>query len=234
MDDIEQIFLNVGLGKGDTVTEMLHFRPELSRARNASSLSILQFARYMRQDAILDQLVEAGPPLDIFEAATIDRPADVRALLARDPSLATAFSADGFTALHFAAYFGATNAIPALLQGRAGIESVTTNFLTNMPLHAAAAGGHIECTRLLLQAGADPNAKQHGGFTALMTAAFANNRELAELLLAFNADCLILSDEGKSAADVAAGIGNMEIAARLRLEERHVEHSRRQGSSGGH
>jgi ankyrin repeat protein len=227
VDDIEQIFLNVGLGKSDAVAEILRYRPELSRARDASSLSILQFARYMGQDAILDRLVEAGPPLDIFEAATIDRAADVRALLARDSSLATGFSADGFTALHFAAYFGAINAIPALLEGGAHVEAVTTNFLTNMPLHAAAAGGRIETVRLLLQAGADPNAKQHGGFTALMTAAFANNRELAELLLAFNADCLMHNDEEKSAADVAAGLGNMEIAARLRLEERHVEHGRR-------
>lgn len=229
MDDTAQIFQGVGLGKGDAVAEMLRFRPELSRARDASSLSILQFARYMGQDAILDQLIEAGPPLDIFEAATIDRDAGIRELLARDPSLVTAYSSDGFTALHFAAYFGATNAMHALLQGGANIEAVTTNFLTNMPLHAAAAGERIESARLLLQAGSDPNAKQHGGFTALMTAAFANNRELAELLLAFNADCLMANDKGKSAADIAAGLGNMEIAARLRLEERHVEHGRRRG-----
>jgi ankyrin repeat protein len=223
MDDVAELYREVGRGARDAVAEMLRFRPELSRARDSSSLSILQFARYMGQTAILDLLIENGPPLDIFEAATIDRGEDVRSLTARDPLLAGAFSDDGFTALHFAAHFGSTAAMTALLDVGANIEAVTRNFLTNMPLHAGAAGGRIEACRLLLKRGADPNAKQHGGFTALMTAAFANNRELAEVLLAYNANFGVRNDEGKTAADVAANVGNMELAARLRLEERHIE-----------
>ena len=69
-----------------------------------------------------------------------------------------------------------------------------------------------------------------GGFTALMTASFANNRELAELLLAYNANFGVRNDEGKTAAEVAAGLGNMELAARLRLEERHVDFGYRRSS----
>jgi ankyrin repeat protein len=204
---------------------MLRFRPELARARAASSLSVLAFARYMDQPAILDLLIGAGAPLDIFEAASIDRADVVRNLLAADPALARAYSSDGFTALHLAAYFGATEAISALIQGGANIEARTTNFLDNMPLHAAAAGGRIEACRLLLRHGADPNARQHGKHTPLMTAAFANNRELAELLIARNADVDLKNDEGKTAADLAAGMGNMELAARLRLAERVVDRS---------
>jgi ankyrin repeat protein len=98
-----------------------------------------------------------------------------------------------------------------------------------MPLHAASAGGRIEAARALLQAGADPNARQHGANTALMTAAFQNSRELAELLIVFNANVELRNDDGNTAAEVAGGLGNMELAARLRLEERHVdrEHLRR-------
>jgi ankyrin repeat protein len=223
MDDVQEIFTEVGTGKAAAVGEILRYRPELSRARDDSTLSVLQFARYMGQHAILDMLIGAGPPLDIFEAATIDRVDILRTLLAKDASLASAYSDDGFTALHFAGYFGATRAIAALLDGGANIEAVTKNFLSNMPLHAAAAGGRVEGCRVLLQSGADPNAKQHGGFTPLMTAAFSNGRELAELLIAFNADVQVRNDEGKTAAEVARGVGNMELAARLRLEERHVE-----------
>ena len=113
----------------------------------------------------------------------------------------------------------------ALLEGGANIEAVTKNFLSNMPLHAAAAGGRIEACRLLLRHGADPNAKQHGGFTPLMTAAHQNNRELAELLIVRNVNVDARNDEGKTAADVGASLGNMELSARLRLGERLVDRS---------
>ncbi len=223
MDDIAELFRYVGQGNAAAVAEMLRYRPELARARDQSTLSVLQFARYMGQGDILELLIALDPPLDIFEAAIIERVETVRALLAHDRSLATAYSADGFTALHFASYFGSTGAIEALLEGGAQIEAVTHNFLTNMPLHAAAAGGRIEACRLLLRSGADPNAKQHGGFTPLMAAAFQNDRALVELLVARNANVDLRNDEGKTAADVGAGLGNMEIAARLRLGERIID-----------
>lgn len=231
MDDIDELFVAVGSGKKAAVAEIVKWRPELSRARDTSSLLVLQFARYMGREEILELLIEAGPPLTIFEAAIIDRADAVGSLCAADASLASAYSDDGFTALHFAAHFGSVSAMKALLEAGANIEAVTKNFLTNMPLHAAAAGGRIEAARVLLQAGADPNAKQHGGYTALMTAAFANSRELAELLIAFNADVGVRNGEGKTAAEVAAGVGNMELAARLRLEERHVERGHLRGGS---
>jgi ankyrin repeat protein len=223
MDDVSELFRKVGVGDAAGVAEMVRYVPELARARDASSLSVLQFARYMGQDAVLEQLIDAGPPLDIFAAATIDRVGALRALLDDDTSLARAYSSDGFTALHFAAHFGSLGAIRALLEAGAQIEAVTRNVLANMPLQAAAAGGRMEACRLLLRHGADPNAKQHGGLTPLMTAAFNNSRELAEMLIARNANIEVRTDDGKTAADVAAGVGNMELAARLRLGETVVD-----------
>jgi ankyrin repeat protein len=216
VERIDSLLNAISRGDASAVSRLLAAAPELARARDATTLPVLQFARYADQPAILQALIDAGPPLTIFEAATIDRVDRVREILAADPSQATAFSDDGFTALHFAAYFGATAAISALLDAGAGIEAVTGNFLTNMPLHAAAAGGRVASCELLLSRGANVNAKQHGGFTPLMTPCFSNNREMAELFLAHGADPNVTNDEGKTAADVAAGMGNMEIAAFLR------------------
>jgi ankyrin repeat protein len=50
------------------------------------------------------------------------------------------------------------------------------------PLHSAAAARQVEIARLLLDAGADPNAAQQGGFLALDAALRNDDRELEALL----------------------------------------------------
>jgi ankyrin repeat protein len=215
VDEVDEVFRAVARGDRAAVARLTKARPELTRARNAGTLSVLQFARYLPQREILDDLIAAGPPLDIFEAAIIDRAERVREILVSDPAQAAAYSGDGFTAMHFAAYFGSTGALQALLAGGAAIEAVTTNFLTNMPIHAAAAAG-LEACEVLLKAGANVNAAQHGGFRPLHTPAFTNNRAMAELFLAHGADAGIVNDEGQTPADVASNMGNMELAALLR------------------
>jgi uncharacterized protein len=219
MSEVSELFRAVGRGDVAAVSRMIEGRPDLSRCRDASTLSIVRFAHYLHEDAILRALIEQGPPLDIFEAAMIDDAALVQRILASDATQAAAYSSDGFTALHFAAFFGATAVMAVLLDAGAGTEAVTRNFLTNMPLHAAAAGGHVDACALLLDRGAQVNAVQHGAYTALHTPAFSNNRALAELLLARGASAAMTNDEGKTPADVAAGLGNMELAALLRCHE---------------
>jgi uncharacterized protein len=219
MSDVSELFAAVGRGEVETVSRMITGRPALARARDASALSILRFAGYMDQDVILGALIDGGPPPDIFEAAMIDDGVLVRRIVASDPSQASAFSVDGFTAMHFAAFFGAVAAMAVLLDAGADTEAVTRNFLTIRPLHAAAAGGYVEACELLLDRGAQVNAVQHGAHTPLHAPAFSNNRVLAELLLGRGASAAMKNDEGKTPADVAAGLGNMELAALLRCHE---------------
>ena len=68
---------------------------------------------------------------------------------------------------------------------------------------------------MLLASGAQVNAPQAGGFTALFSAAAADCRPLAELLVAHGADAAHKSDAGKTAADFARERGHTEMAAWL-------------------
>ena len=43
------------------------------------------------------------------------------------------------------------------------------------------------------------------------------------MLIARNVNADLRNDDGKTAADIAAGVGNMELAARLRLGETFVD-----------
>ena len=53
-----------------------------------------------------------------------------------DPGLATAFSPDGFTALHFAAFFGKAEVAHILLEAGADVDVYTQNAFANQPLHS--------------------------------------------------------------------------------------------------
>ena len=124
--------------------------------------------------------------LDVFEAAALGDAARLDELLPADPELARAWSPDGFTALHYAAFFGSPEAIRALVTAGADLEAPSRNeqFAPEArPLHSAVAAGSLENAEALLEAGADPNARQHGGFTPLMGAEASGNFDIAELLI---------------------------------------------------
>jgi ankyrin repeat protein len=82
-------------------------------------------------------------------------------------------------------------------------------------LHAAVASRNAEAVALLLDRGADPNARQQVGYTPLMGAANAGREDLVDLLLRHGADRTLVNDEGKTAADIARERGHAAVAARL-------------------
>jgi uncharacterized protein len=125
----------------------------------------------------------SGRELDILEAAALGDDERIRGLLADDPTLVSTRSYDGFTALHYAAFFGTSEAAAVLLRNGADPSAVARNEMQVQPLHSAAAVDATETARLLLDAGADPNARQQGGFRPIDAAVQNGNEELRELLL---------------------------------------------------
>ena len=141
-----------------------------------------------RGDRDAAESAAAGAELDVLEAAALGDAERVRELVSGDPELAALRSPDGFTALHYAAFFGTADAARVLLEHGADPGAVAGNDMRVQPLHSAAAVDANETARLLLGAGADGNAVQEGGFRPIDAAAHNGNDELYELLVERGAD----------------------------------------------
>jgi uncharacterized protein len=146
-------------------------------------MSAIMAALYAGDRERAEALAGAADALDIDEASSLGRVERVRELLGSDPTRATSHSSDGFTPLHYAAFFGTAEAAAALLEHGADPTAVADNEMRVQPLHSAAAADATETARLLLDAGADPNARQEGGFRPIDAAVQSGNDELYALLV---------------------------------------------------
>jgi ankyrin repeat protein len=160
-------------------------------------------ARYRGDLDDVERLRE-GADLDVFEAAALGDVGRLQELLDADPSLSTTWSPDGAQALHFAAFFGQPEACRLLLERGAEVRTHARGFNRVAPINSAAANDAkpnetcTEIARLLLDHGADPDAAQGGGATALHSAAMTRNGELAQLLLAHGASPDAPMDDGRT------------------------------------
>jgi ankyrin repeat protein len=209
-------FAAIAAGDVGTVESLLRTYPALASSHNADGVSAVLWACYTRQDEILLLLRRAGAELDLFDAVAAGAYVRVSALLEADPSLARAWSPDGYTALHLAAFFSQPAAAARLLALGADPSAVSRNSMGVTPLHSAAASGCHSICRLLLEQGASVDARQRGGYTALMAAGSSGDAVLATLLLSQGANPAAANDEGRTAADLARAKGHEEMAVWLR------------------
>ena len=68
---------------------------------------------------------------------------------------------------------------------------------------------------MLLDAGADPNARQEGGFVPLHAAAHNGNERAGRSLLEHGADRSLATDDGRTAAGIAREAGHALLADSL-------------------
>lgn len=126
---------------------------------------------------LLASLIDAGGPPDavdadgisaLFSAAMAGHQGCVDVLLkaGADPNLAPD---DGFAPLHIAAEHGYAEIVAALLHAEARVDA-RRDATTELAFTSAAAEGHLDVLDLLLASGADPNAIDREGTTALLWA----------------------------------------------------------------
>ena len=206
--------------RGDlaAVETALRADPKLLGSRDENGTSALLLAYYYGKADVASALLTHRPVLDIHEAATVGDGDRIRELVARDPSVLNDVAGDGFHPLGLAAFFKRPDAVRALLDLGAHVQLASRNGGFTA-LHSAVADDAGEAmkdiVRMLLEAGADPNARSASGGTPLHTAAFTGDVPVLQMLLAAGGDPTVTDDKGRTALDIARERGHSEIAAML-------------------
>ncbi|HEY8858508.1 MAG TPA: ankyrin repeat domain-containing protein [Gaiellales bacterium] len=206
-----QMLEAVSAGDAAEVERLLEADPALASARGADGVSAILQARYHGHAWMAERLADSVAELSLFEAAALGRAGRVDEMVQADPETVRSTAADGFTALHLAAFFGQLEATAVLLEHGAAPDVVAANPSRVRPLHSAAAGGHAAIVGLLLERGADPDARQHGGYVPLHASAALGDVVSVRLLLEHGADRTLRTDDGRLAADLASGDGLAEL-----------------------
>ena len=179
----QEYFKAIKGGQFEKVQTMIERNRNLVSARDDAGMSGVVIASYYGQPSIASLLISNGAQLDVFEAAMVGDLGTLRKLVEQDRNRVRAYSPDGFTALHFAAFFGHFDSARFLIESGADPSAVAKNMMKVTPLHSAAAHNHLEISKLLVSKGADVNARQENNFTPLHAAAQNGNVALAKFLL---------------------------------------------------
>ncbi len=92
-------------------------------------------------------------------------------------------------------------------------------------LLAAATGGSMALTEILLAEGVDINVRDEEGFTPLLTAVESNHKELSEYLILKGSNLKAKSKDGRDLFEVACRAGNIALAKKL-LDDGHASKRR--------
>ena len=190
--------------KGEKLAILLAHRPDMARSAHVTRhLAMAQHPDGRRMQAML----AAGAAHDVFAAIVLGETNEVIAMLEKDRRLATELQ-DGVP-LIIPAIRAKQDEILAALLARGADANARPIVMTyeednaRTPLHEAIAYNRKSALRMLLDHGADPNAKSYGGETSLHWACW-RDAETARLLLEKGADANARDDRNRTPLHAAA------------------------------
>src|SRR5260370_31023692 len=136
-------------GYGDGLRRRREQAPAASEARDSSGVSLLMHSIYRGRRDLAELIASTKKTLDIFEATSLGRLDRLKQCL-RDAAAINSRSKDGFTALHFACFFGQPESARLLVENGAAGAARAAHPTQVMPLHSAASPRNPGTARLLL------------------------------------------------------------------------------------
>jgi uncharacterized protein len=210
-----QFFDAIRKGDAAQVQALLAEDPQLSVARNKDGATTALWAAYTRHPE-LASLVLGGRQPDFHEACALGHRDRVAQLLSAEPRLIHTDSADGFSGVGLAVFFGQLEIARMLVEAGADVNRPSDNSIRVAPLHSAVESGSVALLDLLLSHGAKPDCVEFLEATPLHSAAARGSREMVVKLLAAGASRHLKTKDGKTAADLALQYGHPEIADLVR------------------
>lgn len=165
------------IDKGDTlgVRVLLERDPAAADARDDDGLTPLMHAAYRGRGPVFDAIAAGNAPADAWDRIVLGQ---TDGLPAPD-----AWSPDGFTPLHIAAFARNADAAAALLAAGADPNVfATASFARVTPLGTCAFAGAMDVARLLLRSGANAALTEVEGATPLEAARANGDEQLVALL----------------------------------------------------
>jgi|GEM_PF-778269 len=181
-----------------------------------NGISGLMYIGYHQLPDCLAFAIEKKKDFTVHEAAAMGLLHRVITKVNSQPALLNTPAKDGFYPLTLACFFGQGEVVNYLIKKGAKVNLPAINPSKVMPLHSAVARNDFDICKLLIKNGADINAQQSQGVTALMSAAHQGNLALVKYLVENGADTTAQMDDGKTALAFAEQDEHQEVATYLK------------------